>query len=190
VGSGKFRSFFERRCEKGACFYDLVRPITINTESLRDGESPLLGKLAQGNHNYRHLSLAVNLVGQGMLACDGPQGSCLGTGYVEYDLEHNARSAGILGASGEARTFDFGIGGVRHGKALAMERFLSFPLSSADEGLLQQAGVDKPELRGRPLDGSYRLRIFESPALRWERLQDVQIVLRYRYWSPINGSGN
>jgi hypothetical protein len=71
-----------------------------------------------------------------------------------------------------------------------MERFLSFPLSSVDEGLLRQAGIEKPELRGRPLDGKYRLRVYESPQLRWSRLEDIQIVLQYRYWSPINASGN
>jgi hypothetical protein len=187
IAASKLRAAFERRCEAGACFYELTRPLAINTESLHDGASPLAGKLARGNHNYRHVTLGVNLVGQGLIDCGG---TCQGVGYVEYDLEHNARYAGILDRNGGVRPFDFGIAGIRHGKGLAMERFLSFPLSSVDEGLLRQAGIEKPELRGRPLDGKYRLRVYESPQLRWSRLEDIQIVLQYRYWSPINAGGN
>jgi hypothetical protein len=63
------------------------------------------------------------------------------------------------------------------------------PIASADQSLLQQPGILKPELRGRPLDGTYSLRIYDSPALRWEKLDDVQIVFKYRYWSRIATPG-
>lgn len=41
----------------------------------------------------------------------------------------------------------------------------------------------RPELRGRPLAGTYVLRIWDDPALRFDRVEDVQIVLDYRYWT-------
>ena len=41
---------------------------------------------------------------------------------------------------------------------------------------------------GRPLDGSYRLRIWDSPALKWNRLEDIQVILKYRYWSRLTKS--
>lgn len=183
------RALFVRRCEANACFYELSRPLYINTESLRDGESPLGGKLARGNFNFRHIGVAANFVGRALLDCsDTPTTSCYGSGYLEYDLVHNARSAGILDWHGDQRLFDFGIASIRHGKGLAMDRVLSFPLTQTDSALLQQTGIEKPEFRGRPLDGTYSLRIYETPALRWERLEDVQFVLRHRYWSRINGS--
>jgi hypothetical protein len=50
---------------------------------------------------------------------------------------------------------------------------------------LTQPSILKPEFRGRPLDGGYRLRIWDSPGLMWNRLEDVQIILNYRYWSAI-----
>jgi hypothetical protein len=36
------------------------------------------------------------------------------------------------------------------------------------------------------LDGDYVLLIKDSPSLQWNRLEDIQIVLRYNYWSPTN----
>jgi hypothetical protein len=92
---------------------------------------------------------------------------------------------GIVGYDREARRFDFGEGAIRHGKALTAERYLTVPLSGADTSLLSATGITKTELRGRPLDGRYRLRIYESPALRWSNLEDIQLMIRYRYWSRV-----
>ncbi|MCC6216087.1 MAG: hypothetical protein IT376_14570 [Polyangiaceae bacterium] len=182
------RAAFDYRCEGGECFHELRAPIVVDTSSLHAGTSRLVGRLAKGNYNYRHVSLAVNVVGTGVLDCSvvGTT-SCYGTGYLEYTLAHDAFDIPILDHTGTtARGFDFGSASIRHGKALATERYITTPVGGVDLGLLSQASVQKPELRGRPLDGAYRLRIHDSPALRWDRLDDLQIVLTYRYWSAVS----
>src|SRR5262249_16613225 len=143
-----------------------------------------------GNFNFRHVDVAVNLVGTGLRDCTGyASQDCYASGYLEYSLEHDGDGVEILAYDKEARQFDFGIGAISHGKALAAEQYIAMPLSAADQGLLQQPGILKPELRGRPLDGSYQLRVYDSPALRWERLEDVQLILKYRYWSRVSTPG-
>jgi hypothetical protein len=183
-----FRALFERRCEGATgCFYELPSSFTIDTQALRDGVSALDGKLARGNFNFRHIAVALNLVGTNVRDCtETPTSACFGTGYTEYTLEHDARSAGIVDYSGDVRAFDFGLARVEHGKAITAERYITLPPGSNDQALLAQPGIEKQELSGRPLDGNYRLRIWESPGLKWSRLDDVQIVLRYRYWSRID----
>ena len=51
--------------------------------------------------------------------------------------------------------------------------------------LLEQPSVTKPELRGRPLDGTYKLKIWDQPGLNWNHVEDIQLVLNYRDWAPI-----
>jgi hypothetical protein len=185
------RTAFVRNCDgSGACSYDLSLPMIIDTLGLNTGDSALRGKLAQGNFNFRHTTLAVNLVGTGVHDCSSDlTQECYGTGYVEYSLEHDATTASILDYDGNPRMFDFGTASVEHGKALAAERFLTMPLSSGDQALVSQPGIQHIEFQGRPLDGTYRLRIWDSPALHWGKLQDIQIILTYRYWSQIVGTG-
>jgi hypothetical protein len=54
--------------------------------------------------------------------------------------------------------------------------------------LISQLGIEKQEFSGRPLDGTYRLKIWDRPALVWSRVEDVQLVLKYRYWSRIDSA--
>jgi hypothetical protein len=110
--------------------------------------------------------------------------------YIEYTLEHDGRKAGILDYNGKVRFFDFGIASIQHGKALTAERFITMPLATADQALLTQPGIQHVEYRGRPIDGAYHLRIWDSPALKWDHLQDIQIILNYRYWSEVIANGN
>ncbi len=164
-------------------------PLILNTDALNHSHSPLVGKLAKGNYNYRHINVALNLVGTGVRDCtSAPTPDCFGTGYVEYNLEHDGTSAGISDYNGNVRVFNFGVATVNHGKALATERYITLPVGSDDQSLLAQPGIQHVEMRGRPLDGVYRLRIWDSPALQWSHLKDVQIVLNYRYWSEIVAS--
>ena len=126
-------------------------------------------------------------MGTGLRDCDDGSGmACYGSGFSEYSLHHDAFQSGIVGWNGETQTFNFASASIHHGKALATERYITFPIGSTDNALLAQPGVEKIELRGRPLDGSYRLRIWDDGTLRWDRLEDVQLVLKYRYWSAIN----
>jgi hypothetical protein len=187
------RNAFTHVCDSGgSCYFELTSPIVIDTEALNNGTSPLAGKLAKGNYNFRHVDVALNLVGTGVHDCTNtPTQSCFGSGYIEYTLEHNGKNAGILDWNGNLRFFDFGIADIQHGKALAAERYITMPLGSDDQALISQPGIEHIEFAGRPLDGVYQLRVYDSPALQWQQLQDVQVVLNYEYWSQIvaNGSG-
>jgi hypothetical protein len=185
------RQQFAYRCERGgACFYESMAPIAIDTRKLAANGISLEGRIAQGNFNYRHADVALNLVGSGVHDCSGSgSAGCYGSGYVEYTLEHDGSGVGIVGHDEQVRVFDFGIGAISRGKALATERYITMPIAGNDQSALSQPGILKPEMRGRPLDGHYRLRIYDTPALRWERLEDIQIVLKYRYWSRIATPG-
>lgn len=188
--AASLRSLFNRACVADSCYYELTSPLVIDTRNIVAG-SALAGKIARGNFNYRHITLAVNLVGTGVRDCsDVPSAGCFGSGYLEYTLRHDGSAAPVLDWAGHARVFDFGIGQVEHGKALTAERYITTPIGSADGALLGQPGIEKPEFKGRPLDGSYNFRIFDHPALRWNRLEDVQFVLKYRYWSRVTKSAS
>ncbi len=189
----RFRDAFVRECprELGRCYWELKAPLTIDTVALNRTASSQLGALARGNYNYRHLNIALNFVGTGIRNCasDAPP-SCYTSAYLEYDLSHDGTDAQLVDHRGVPRYFDFGIGHVRHGKALTAERLITVPLSSNDQSLINQPGISHSEFRGRPVDGRYQFRIWESPGLDWEKLQDVQLVMQYRYWSAVTANGN
>ena len=39
------------------------------------------------------------------------------------------------------------------------------------------------EFQGRPLDGTFVLRVWEEPGMNFDALEDVQLALEYRYWT-------
>lgn len=178
---------FKHVCDKNKqCYYELASPIVIDTTGLATGDSRLAGKLAAGNFNFRHITLAMNLVGTGVYDCTAnPSQSCFGSAFIEFTLDHDAFNVPVLPWDGIAQVFNFGSAGINHGKALTAEKYITLPVGSGDQSLLAQPGIEKPEYRGRPLDGSYRLRIWDSPYLMWNRLEDIQLILKYRYWSRI-----
>jgi hypothetical protein len=154
------------------------------------GALPLYGKLAGQNTNYRSVQLAVNLVGTGVKNCSGSDAaSCYSAGYVQYSLEHNANQVPIVTWQDTAYTFDFGVGHINQAKGLAAERYFTIPISSADNGLLQTVGFERSEFRGRPLDGTYKLRVWNDPSLVWQNLDDIQVIWQYHYWAPIDRTG-
>ena len=189
MSDSDLRSSFTHNCDNtGVCSYDLSVPFIIDTTAIGGG-TPLGAKLADGNYNYRHIDLALNLVGTNVHDCaNDPDPNCYSSAYVQYDLQHDGTSAGIIGYDGNSRTFDFGLASVNHGKALAAERYITMPISSDDQQLISQPGIQHIEFGGRPLDGTYYLRIWDSPDLNWSALQDVQIILDYEYWSQIQNS--
>jgi hypothetical protein len=185
-----FRKAFDYSCDGKACYYDLSQPFVIDTTAVDSGDSKLVGKIAQGNFNFRHLTVGLNVVGTGVTDCSKtPTPSCYGTGYLEYTLAHDAYATPIISHLPEYQTeFNFGAAYINRGKALAAERFITLPVGSADLGLLSQPEIQKQEYRGRPLSGSYRLRIYDVPHLNWAQVEDIQVVLNYRYWSRVDRS--
>src|SRR5690606_38119884 len=144
-------------------------------------------RLASENSNFRHLTLALNVVGSGVLDCAAtPTTSCYGNGTLEYVFRHDAQDTAVIGYDTLARQFDFGSAAIPGGRALAAERVITFPISTSDQALLNQPQTTKPELRGRPLSGAYSVRIYDTPALVWDRVEDIQLVPNYRYWSRVS----
>jgi hypothetical protein len=190
MSSDDLRRAFIRGCDPdGTCFYDLQTPISINTQTFTSNGAPLAGKLAKGNYNFRHVDVAVNVVGTGVIDCSQTQSpDCNGSGYLSYALTHDASNIGVLGFDSQYRRFDFGMAAIDHGKALTSERYITTPLGSDDQALVAQ--FRKTELRGRPLDGTYTLRIYDSTSLHFDHIQDIQLVLNYHYWSRIQAPQN
>lgn len=100
--------------------------------------------------------------------------------FVEYRLTH---SGDVKIRNWEGGTLPAHMNGalIEHAKALATERVITNPPSSNDLALLDP--YMKGELKGRPIEGSYALRFYETPSLRWERIKDMQLVWRYHYWT-------
>lgn len=196
VSSEQLRASFVRRCEGGRgdprrraeqCYYELDREILIDAELHDLGYGGLVGKVGQGNYNIRHVDASINLVGTGVTDCAGTGSvACNGAAFVEYDLDHVAYNAAIVDYGMQTHCFDFAKGSIKNGKALAAERYITLPLSSGDDSLLSQPAFRKSELFGRPLSGSYKLRIKDSPRLVWENIEDIQLVLGHRYWSRVS----
>ena len=149
----------------------------------------LAGKLAAGNFNYRHIDVAMNVVGTGVLDCTGTGSpDCFGSGFLQYDLTDDGSNIGVLGFDKQYRSFDFGSAVISRGKAVTAERYLTTPLGSSDQALIGQ--VQQVQFRGRPMDGVYNLRIYDTPALHFDQVQDVQLILSYHYWSQVSTSNN
>lgn len=193
-GTGEdFRSAFTYRCSdnRRECWYELDTSLNIDTEAIADGSSGLARRFASGNSNYRHKTLALNVVGTGVIDCSGTQDTaCYGSGFIEYSLEHAATNVPVQTGTNPFGTerFNFGTAHVSRAKALATERYLTLPVSSADQSLIGQEQTTKTEFFGRPVGGSYKLRIYDQPGLRWERVEDVQLMLNYGYWAGIHRS--
>ncbi len=185
----QLRDRFQRKCDQLGCYYELKDVLTLDTELLNQGSSSLIGKLAAGNFNYRNGTVAVNFVGTGVIDCSrSTSASCNGSAYVDYDLEHVAYNVPMDDYSGQIRCFDFGQGAIRSGKGLASERFITLPMGAADREAINQSPFLKADFSGRPLSGSYRLRVMDSPSLVWSNVQDIQLVFGYRYWSRVQQS--
>ena len=137
---------------------------------------------ARGNFNYRIDSIATNFVGTTLRDCsdsDTPS-TCYGGGFIPYSLIHSGPYyvGNHRGIDFEARLFT---GQVEHARGLGIERYITNPIGDADRTLLEP--YQRVELRGRPLDGEFTLRVWEEPGMNFHAIEDVQLVLNYRYWT-------
>jgi len=162
------------------CFYETS--FSLSLPEIERGELIPSGSLALGNFNYRIDSIALNLVGADLRDCSNAShpSSCGSSGFVPYSLRHGPPFR-IRNYWGDVYSSPLYIGNIEHAKALADERFLTNPIGTSDQSAL--AEFTREEFRGRPLEGSYRLSIFDVDGLDWSQLEDVQIALRYRYWT-------
>ena len=145
-------------------------------------EDYLERRLVAGAFNHRTVATAVNLDGVGVIDCLAARSpsECYRDANVPYDLR---QSGDVLLQSfeGGLQTFDMEPGLIQRARALVAERQLSNPLSSVDRSLIEP--YLRGELRGRPLAGTYVLRIHGRPEIRWENLETIQLLLSYRYWT-------
>lgn len=154
-------------------------PETLERTGLLGG-----GGLAFGNYNYRVESLGVNIVGTNVRDCENAEGTtpstCYASGNIAYSVIHQGPYwvRNHTGGLYEAPLFT---GRIERARAVAAERYLTNPLSSADRGLLEP--YLRGEFRGRPMPGTYLLRVWDDPAVRFDRIEDVQLVVNYRYWT-------
>ena len=162
------------------CFYEAR--FHVSQDAIDRGELFPNGGFAGGNFNYRHRVLGVNLVGVGVRDCESAANpsACYSSGSVPFSLRHDG-PYWVRNYDGEDYSAPLFVGTIQHGRALTAERYLTNPLSGADRGLMTDYWRD--EFRGRPLSGAYTLRIYDSPGLQWQNVEDVQIVLDYGYWT-------
>gem|GEM_PF-5250467 len=161
------------------CYHEAT--FSIPLDQIEHGELIPSGQIAVGNFNFRHNEVGVNVVGTAVTSCDNVQGaSCYDNGFVEYTLSHGGDTA-IRNWEGGSLPVHMDRGVIEHGKALAAERIMTNPPSSVDTSLMSP--YMKNELKGRPIEGQYTLRIWDSPSLQWDHVEDIQLVWKYHYWT-------
>jgi hypothetical protein len=162
------------------CFQEAS--FSISQRDIQLGKVMNFSGFARGNFNYRIESIGLNFVGTSTRDCTDAQlpSTCFGAAFIPYTIEHNGPFyvRNHQGADVESLLFD---GRIEHARGLASERYLTNPLSSADEMLMGQ--YLREELIGRPLDGNFVIRVWEEPGVNFDAINDVQVVLKYRYWT-------
>ncbi|HVX91206.1 MAG TPA: hypothetical protein VHC20_06320 [Candidatus Paceibacterota bacterium] len=171
-------------CDDAAAKVECYQEATfaINQRGIESGDFLGPSGFAKGNFNYRLSDLAVNFVGTGLTGCDGSDApnSCYGSGNLQYSLVHGGPYF-VRNHEGRDARIPLFEGHIEHARGLATERYLTNPLSDSDSSLADQ--YRRTEFRGRPLDGNFTLRVWEKPGMNFQALEDVQLMLRYRYWT-------
>jgi hypothetical protein len=157
-------------------------PFTITLPGLEQGSLLSQSGFASGNYNYRIENLAVNFVGTALRDCSKATlpSSCQANASIPFTIEHRGPFT-VRNHAGDVYDAKLFSGKIEHGRGLAAERYLTNPLSGADRGLIDP--YTHHELRGRPLTGSFVLRVYDGDGIAFDNLQDIQIVLDYRYWT-------
>ena len=140
---------------------------------------------ARGNYNYRTDTMAVNFVGTGVRDCEGvASGSvCYANGSIPYSIYHDSGFL-VRNHAGEIYSAPLNPGRIETARGLAAERYITNPTSSADAALL--GGYLRREMQGRPTAGNYRIRVWDEPGVDFDRIEDVQLIFDYRYWTRLN----
>jgi hypothetical protein len=177
---------YSSNCE-GRATTDCYRETSfqLSQRSLEEGAILNQSGFAKGNFNYRIDSIGLNFVGTGVRNCADSNlpSTCYGGGFVTYSLVHQGPYL-VRNHTGADFRADLFTGLIENARGLGTERYLSNPLSSTDKSLLDE--YLRHEFQGRPLDGTYVLRVWEGPGVDFNAIKDVQVVLNYRYWTRFN----
>jgi hypothetical protein len=168
--------------ESSARFCYQEAKFDLNQRDLQFGRIMQYSGFARGNFNYRIDSIGLNFVGTNLRNCSAVSASapCYSAGFIPYSLYHNGPFY-VRNESGNdfrAPLFD---GAIEHARGLAIERYVTNPISDTDRSLLQD--YMRREFAGRPLDGNFMIRVWEEPGVSFDDIEDVQIILNYRYWT-------
>lgn len=168
---------------ENACYWETM--VSIGQRDIDDGRILNLSGFARGNFNYRIASIGLNFVGTGTRDCeDSPTPStCFSGGFIPYSIVHLGPYY-VRNYGGEDYQAQLFTGRIEHARGLAAERYLTNPLGSADRELITP--YLRSELNGRPLDGTFLIRVWEEEGVRFDGIEDVQLVLGYRYWTRFN----
>jgi hypothetical protein len=163
-----------------SCYHELIFP--LSQRGIETGGQLSVGGFAKGNFNYRLHQIGVNVVGTGVRACsDASSGAaCSGAGFVTYTLLHEGPYL-VRNHQGEDFVASLREGRIEHARALGLERYITNPVSSTDESLLEN--YMRREMSGRPLDGNFVLRIWDDDGVDFSAIEDVQLVVDYGYWT-------
>lgn len=170
------------RAAQTYCFYEAS--FDVNQRDLQLGKVMNFSGFARGNFNYRLEQIGVNFVGGARTCTDSNLPStCYNAGYLTYSLAHNGPFwvRNHLGQDYRAQLFD---GKIEHARGLSLERYLTNPLSDTDRSLLSD--YMRSELQGRPFDGNFVIRVWEEPGMTFDALEDVQFLIKYRYWTKFD----
>jgi hypothetical protein len=180
------RSGYGTSCEGALgteeCFHELR--FRLDDLLMENGLALQKSGFAKGNYNYRVDQVATNFVGTGIRKCSPNDGiaACAGNGTVQYTLEQLPPFyvRNYLGQEVESHIYN---GRIEHARGLAAERYVTNPLSSVDRALIEPFA--RSEFEGRPIGGEYVLRVWDSPDVAFENIEDVQLYLKYRYWTRL-----
>jgi hypothetical protein len=165
------------------CYWETE--FTISQNAIDRGRVLTHAGFARGNFNYRVESLAVNFVGARTRDCETSlnPSACYSGGFVPYTLEHIGPyvARNHRGDDYEAPLFK---GYIEHARGLAAERYLTNPVSSSDRALIEP--FVQRQFRGRPLTGTYKLRVWDEEGVYFGAIEDVQVLLNYRFWTRLD----
>ncbi|MEM9194910.1 MAG: hypothetical protein AAGF12_37370 [Myxococcota bacterium] len=162
------------------CFWE--RAFQVNSEDLL-GQSRLVATgFAVGNYNYRVDRLGINVVGTNVRDCSRSNfpSECYASGFVNYSIEHLGPYI-VQNHQGEEYSAPLFTGLIEYARGLSAERYLTNPLSGADQSLIEP--YMRSEFRGRPMTGDYVVRIWDDGFVDFNAVEDIQILADYRYWT-------
>lgn len=178
--TGGFRDDCDGEDRETHCFKELR--FNISQRAIESGDQFASSGFARGNFNYRIETIGVNFVGTGIRDCeesDTPS-SCYAGGFVPYSLIHEGPYT-VTNHMGQTYEAPLYTGKIEYARGLAAERYITNPLSGEDRALVEP--YFRTELNGRPLDGSFTLRIWEEEGVDNAQIEDVQLIVNYRYWT-------
>jgi hypothetical protein len=162
------------------CYWETI--FSLDQRELEGGRIFAQSGFARGNFNYRIEDVAVNFVGTELRDCSGSAlpSTCNAAGFVTYSLKHLGPLF-VRNHTGGDFPIKLFTGNIEHARGLGIERYLTNPISSTDRELLTPYA--RKEFNGRPLDGNFVLRVWDEGDVNFDAIQDVQLYIKYRYWT-------